>query len=55
MGWPHPYPRGLDFTRDLLVVCELWPSFLKTMLALAVIFALTALGIFLIRRSKPRP
>jgi len=35
----------LDFTRDLLAVCEWWPS-LRTILALAAIFALTALGIF---------
>jgi hypothetical protein len=55
MGWPHPYPPWFGFhprpPRGVRIVAFV----LRTLLALSAIFALTALGIFLIRRSKPRP
>jgi len=56
MGWPHhAYPPWCGFhprpPRAVLIVAFI----LRTLLALAAIFALTALGIFLIRRSRPRP
>jgi hypothetical protein len=54
MGWPHPYPPcGFHSQppRSVRIVAFV----LRILLALAATFALTALGIFLIRRSRPRP
>jgi hypothetical protein len=55
MGGPHPYPPWFGFhprpPRGVRIVAFV----LRTLLALSAIFALTALGIFLIRRSRPRP
>ena len=46
--WPGFYPRR---HRGVLIVGLI----LRALLTLSAIFALTALGIFLIRRSRPRP
>jgi hypothetical protein len=55
MAGPCPYPPWSGFYprrhRGLLIVGLV----LRAMLTLSAIFALTALGIFLIRRSRPRP
>jgi|SRR5271170_2821642 len=55
IGGPHPYPPWFGFhprpPRSVRIVAFV----LRTLLALSAIFALTALGIFLIRRSTPHP
>lgn len=55
MAGPCPYPPWSGFYprrhRGLLIVSLV----LRALLTLSAIFALTALGIFLIRGSRPRP
>jgi hypothetical protein len=55
MGWPYPYPPWFgphpQPRRSVRIVFFV----LRVLLALSGIFALTALGIFLIRRSRPGP
>ena len=54
-GWPQPYPPWFrpypQHRRSVRIVFLV----LRVLLALSGIFALTALGIFLIRRSRPGP
>jgi hypothetical protein len=55
MGWPRPYPPWPGFrprhSRSVRIVAFV----LRTLLALSGIFAMTSLGIFLLRRSRPSP
>ncbi len=54
MGGSCPYPPGSGFYSDRHPVVLIVRLILRALLALSAIFALTALGIFLIRRSRPR-
>ena len=51
VGWPPPPWAHQRPRRSVRIVAFA----LRALLALSAIFALTALGIFLIRRSRPRP
>jgi hypothetical protein len=55
MGSPPPYPPWSGFRPRPRRSVRIVAFVLRTLLALSAIFALTALGIFLIRRSRPRP
>jgi hypothetical protein len=55
IGAPRPYPPWSGFHRRPPRSVRIVQFVLRSLLALSAIFALTALGIFLIRRSKPRP
>jgi hypothetical protein len=55
MGGLRPYPAGSGFYPRHHSVVLIVGLILRALLALSAIFALTALGIFLIRRSRPRP
>ena len=55
MGGPHRYPRSWGSCPRPRRGVRIVGFILRVLLALSAIFALTALGIFLIRRSKPRP
>lgn len=55
IGWPHPYPPWFGCHPQTPRSVQIVAFVLRILLALSAIFALTALGIFLIRRSKPRP
>ena len=55
IGWPHPYPPWCGFHPQPPRSVRIVAFVLRVLLALAATFALTALGIFLIRRSTPRP
>jgi len=55
MGLPRPYPPWYGFHPQPPHGVRIVALVLKTLLALSAIFALTALGIFLIRRSRPSP
>ena len=52
---PYPYPPWFGFHPQPPRSVRIVAFVLRILLALAATFALTALGIFLIRRSTPRP
>jgi hypothetical protein len=55
MGRPCRYPSWFGSCPQPRRSVRILAFILRVLLALSGIFALTALGIFLIRRSKPRP
>jgi hypothetical protein len=55
MGWAQPHPPWFGYCPRPARTVRIVAFVLRALLALSAIFALTALGIFLIRRSKPRP
>lgn len=54
MGWPYRYPPWGSCPQPRRSV-RIVAFVLRVLLALSGIFALTALGIFLLRRSRPQP
>jgi hypothetical protein len=55
MGGHHPYPPWSGFHPAPPRAVQIVALILRFLLALSAIFAMTALGIFLIRRSRPHP
>lgn len=55
LGRPCPYPPESGFYPRRHPAVLIVGLILRALLTLSAIFALTALGIFLIRRSRPRP
>jgi hypothetical protein len=55
MGWAQPHPPRFGYCPRPPRAVRIVAFVLRALLALSAIFDLTALGIFLIRRSRPRP